>query len=86
MVRYSERFDYDRLRQILFVSMEFAPDDGQSTWTTPLAHRQFYPQELEMLLHYNGFTVTERYGDFACGPLRSESETILLHCRKAHPR
>ena len=28
MVRYSERFDYDRLRQVMFVAMEFAPEDG----------------------------------------------------------
>ncbi len=28
VVRYTERFDYDRLRQILFVAMEFAPADG----------------------------------------------------------
>ncbi len=48
---------------------------------TPLAHRQFYPQELEALLHYNGFAITERYGDFFRGPLRSTSDTMVLHCR-----
>ncbi len=80
-VRYSERFDYDRLRQVLFVAMEFAPTDGGEPWMTPLAHRQFYPQELEALLHYNGFAVTERHGDFAGGPLTARSPTILLHCR-----
>jgi SAM-dependent methyltransferase len=81
MIRYTERFDYDRLRQVLFVAMEFAPTDGSEPWMTPLAHRQFYPQELEALLHYNGFAVTERYGDFFRAPLTSRSSTILLHCR-----
>jgi SAM-dependent methyltransferase len=85
VVRYTERFDYDRLRQILFVAMEFAPVDGAPAWMTPLAHRQFYPRELEALLHYNGFAITEQYGDFSRAPLASASGTMVLHCR-ARPR
>jgi SAM-dependent methyltransferase len=81
MIRYSERFDYDRLRQVLFVAMEFAPTDGSDAWMTPLAHRQFYPQELEALLHYNGFSITERHGDFFRAPLTTTSATMILHCR-----
>jgi SAM-dependent methyltransferase len=63
-VRYGERFDYDPLRQVLFVSMEFEPMNGSPPFMTPLAHRQFYPRELEALLHYAGFEVTEWIGDF----------------------
>ena len=81
VVRYAERFDYDRLRQVLFVAMEFAPADGSEPWMTPLAHRQFHPQELLALLHYNGFAVTERHGDFHGGPLVQTSDTMILHCR-----
>lgn len=80
-VRYAERFDYDKLRQILFVSMEFEPVDGGEPWQTPLAHRQFYPAELFALLHYNGFEVAEGYGDFFRGKLETSSSTMLLHCR-----
>ena len=36
---------------------------------TPLAHRQFFPQEWEALLHYNGFEVERVEGDFYGGPL-----------------
>jgi SAM-dependent methyltransferase len=81
MIRYSERFDYDRIRQVLFVAMEFAPTDGSEPWMTPLAHRQFHPAELEALLHYNGFAVTERHGDFFRSPLGPDSHTMILHCR-----
>lgn len=81
IVRYSERFDYDKLRQVLFVAMEFAPVGGGESWMTPLAHRQFYPQELETLLHYNGFVVTERWGDFDGSPLAQESRVLILACR-----
>jgi SAM-dependent methyltransferase len=81
MVRYSERFDYDRLRQVLFVAMEFHPLDGGEPWMTPLAHRQFFPQELEALLHYNGFAITEQYGSFGGDPPSQESRTLILHAK-----
>ena len=91
MVRYSERFDYDKLRQLLFVAMEFSPQDGGDPWMTPLAHRQFYPQELEALLHYNGFEITARFGDFDETLPTQESAQLIFVCRarkltKSRPR
>lgn len=81
MVRYAERFEYDKLRQVLFVAMEFSPESGAEAWMTPLAHRQFYPAELEALLHYNGFEIIRRAGDFAGSPPTADSATLILHCR-----
>jgi len=108
-VSYREHFDYDRVRQVLFVSMFFEPAPrkpkagaattgakkkagggrkGASAATqiteafmTPLAHRQFYPQEMEALLHYNGYEVRELYGDFERGPLVSASDVMVWHVR-----
>jgi hypothetical protein len=94
-VGYREHFDYDRVRQILFVSMYFdpAPKRGprarKSTrpapldagFMTPLAHRQFYPQEMEALLHYNGFEVQALYGDFEKGPLVQDSDVMVWHAK-----
>jgi len=65
LVRYAERFEYDPFRQILLVHMEFRPEDGSPGWTVPLAHRQFFPQEIEALLHYNGFSELRWYSDFS---------------------
>jgi SAM-dependent methyltransferase len=81
-VRYRERFEYDALRQILFVTMKFSPIDGASEWITPLAHRQFFPAEWEALLHYNGLTAIDVHGDFAGGPLTQESDVMIWHARK----
>ncbi len=81
MVRYSERFDYDKLRQVLFVAMEFHPLDGKKTWMTPLSHRQFFPREIEALLHYNGFEITAQYGSFTGDPPDQQSQTLVLHAR-----
>ena len=50
---------------------------------TPLAHRQFYPQELEALLHYNGLEITGRFGDFFESPVDQSSVLMVLRCRAA---
>ena len=86
MVRYTERFDYDKIRQVLFVAMEFLPVSGADSWMTPLAHRQFYPQELEALLHYNGFEITEQWGDFDCTKPDRDSSVLVVHARANAPR
>lgn len=83
LVRYSERFDYDRVRQVLFVAMEFEPQDGTGSWMTPLAHRQFYPAELEALLHYNGFEILTQHGDFDASPVDPDSAVLITRCRPA---
>lgn len=81
LVRYEERFDYDPKRQVLFVSMEFFPKDAPS-FMTPLAHRQFFPQEWEALLHYNGFEVESLSGDFHGGPLDRSSDVMVWTARR----
>ena len=76
-VKYGERFDYDALKQVLHVSMEFEPPNAES-FVTPLTHRQFYPQELEALLHYNGFQVSELVGDFIGPPSESSRSLVFV--------
>jgi SAM-dependent methyltransferase len=84
VVSNREYFDYDPVRQVLFVSMEFEPlGRPASTWMTPLAHRQFFPREWEALLHYNGFAVERVYGDFEGGPRTADSDTMVWHARRA---
>lgn len=85
-VSYREHFDYDRPRQILFVSMFFEPVGRgrrarSSGFMTPLAHRQFFPRELEALLHYNGFEATAVHGDFHGGPLEGRSDVMVWRAR-----
>ena len=84
VVSSREYFDYDRVRQVLFVALEFEPvGKPEKRWMTPLAHRQFFPQEWEALLHYNGFDVEAVYGDFHGGPLDRKSDVMVWHARAA---
>jgi SAM-dependent methyltransferase len=83
IVKNREYFDYDPVRQVLFVTMEFEPvSSGEPAWSTPLAHRQFFPQEWEALLHYNGFAVERVEGDFHGGPLTRDSDVMVWYARK----
>ncbi len=82
LVRYGERFDYDAARQILFVTSEFEPVDGAPGFAVPLAHRQFFPEELSALLHYNGFEVTRVEGGFGGEPLTRHSDVMIFTARR----
>ena len=82
VVRYREHFDYDRVRQILFITQELEPVSSPGdAFAIPLAHRQFFPREWEALLHYNGFEVIETHGDFEGGPLTQDSDVMVVHAR-----
>jgi hypothetical protein len=83
VVRYAERFQYDPLRQLLTITMEFEPQSAPAKkWQTQLAHRQFFPQELEALLHYNGLEVVEVHGDFLHEPPDKDAEMLVYHCKR----
>lgn len=78
---YRERFDYDPMRQVLFVMMEFTPLNGADAFVTPLAHRQFFPRELEALLHYNGFAIERLEGGFQGEPPDRHADSLVYTCR-----
>lgn len=49
--------------------------------TVNLAHRQFYPAELEALLHYSGFSLCHRAGGFDGQPLSIVSSEQVICAR-----
>jgi SAM-dependent methyltransferase len=85
LVRYAERFEYDRLRQLLLVWMEFTPESGKKPWRVPLTHRQFFPREMEALLHYNGFHDIFFTADFSDHPADQYVDSLVVSC-SARPR
>ena len=84
---YQESFDYDPIAQVQFINMHFTdPYDEERSFMTPLAHRQFFPIELEALIRYNGFETLYRFGDFDRSPLGEDSESQIYVCRLARAR
>ena len=85
LVRYGERFDYDSFRQVLLMTFEFEPVDGSPASRVPLTHRQLFPQELEALLHYNGFTDIVMTADFTETPAEGGADSLVVSCRAGSP-
>lgn len=86
LTRYTERFEYDPILQVLLVEMQFIPMDGGPGWTTPLTHRQFFPQEMEALLAYNGFADIEFAADFTEAAPDETTDSLIVTCRAAGGR
>lgn len=80
---YSTNHEYDPVSQIALIRLYYEPlEPGAGVpRVVTLSQRKFFPAELEALLHASGFTVPERYGDFAGQPLHGEHESQVLVCR-----
>jgi SAM-dependent methyltransferase len=80
LTRYAERFEYDRLRQLLLIKMEFMPEGKSKPWTVPLTHRQYFPREMEALLHYNGFSEIFFTADFTDQAADQHVDSMVVDC------
>jgi SAM-dependent methyltransferase len=78
---YSTSLTYDAALQIAFMRIYYEPASGGRERMVRLTHRQFFPLELDALLHYNGFVVEAHQGGFDGGALVPESEEQVLRCR-----
>jgi len=84
--RYSEYFSYDPVTQIETVVMDFEhPSRKDQSFCTPLTQRQFFPAEIEALLHYNGFVVESHTGDFEGEPITASTESQVIVARARRP-
>jgi SAM-dependent methyltransferase len=84
-IRVSGTEHYDELRQIKVETAyrRWKDESGREVVkVAPLSLRYNFPQELDALLHYNGFTVVECYGDNNGSPLTNESRLMIYVCQK----
>ena len=83
-VHVSRTQEYDHVAQILqwTTYRRWRDRDVEQTRITHIAVRYTFPQELEALLHYNGFAIVREYGDWNLEPLSATSPSIILVCRK----
>lgn len=84
-VQVSETEHYDHLRQIEHETAIRRWQDAGGTEmvrSARLALRYTFPQEMELLLHYNGLAVEQRLGDWHGNPLTEESMIMVFVCRK----
>ena len=81
--RYRERFRWDPAAQVQHVDLAFlgAADPTEFELQT-LTHRHFFPQEIEALLHYNGFAIERHEGDWEGDALAPFHESQVIVARK----
>jgi SAM-dependent methyltransferase len=73
---------YDRARQVNEVKWYYLYEETGEQIIKNISMRIFYPQELDMLLRYNGFEIIHKYGRFDGSPFTSESPCQIPVCRK----
>jgi len=78
---YSTSVTYDAALQIAFMRIYYQPENGGRERVVRLVHRQFFPLELQALLHYNGFVIEAHEGGFDGKQLLPESEEQVIRCR-----
>jgi SAM-dependent methyltransferase len=84
-IRVSGIDKYDALRQVKTETAYrrwIGPDGQEVLRVAPLSLRYVFPQEMEALLHYNGFEIVEQYGDVDMRPLTNESSAMIYVCKK----
>jgi SAM-dependent methyltransferase len=84
-IRVSGTEQYDELSQIKVETAyrRWTDASGEKiVRVAPLALRYTFPQEMESLLPYNGFSILERYGDNDGSPLTNESRRMIYVCCK----
>ena len=79
----NERYRYDKAAQTSRIDWYYRREKDGRTVKKRLNLRCFFPEELLALLHYNGFRVVKRCGDFRGRPFGPASKVQLLVCRPA---
>ena len=82
---YTTNHSYDQATQVNAVRIYYDAPDPRDPAAPPravqvvhLAQRQYFPAELEALLHYNGFALEGRAGDFDGGAFTSDSSEQVI--------
>jgi hypothetical protein len=83
---YTTNQTYDPVTQIAHMRIFYeeldVPPGRRRTHVVRLAHRQFFPAELDGLLAASGFRIESRHGGFAGEELDSASESQVMVCFK----
>jgi SAM-dependent methyltransferase len=82
---YTTSLEWEGSLQIAFMQIYYAPEKSvrgsRREKVVRLAHRYFFPQELEEIFFYNGFVIERHEGDFHGSKLSSDSDEQVCIAR-----
>jgi len=79
-VYISCRAHYDSATQVNAIEFIYRREESKKEKILSFEMRQFYPQEIDALLAYNGFEVEQKYGDYHENTFSSKSPKQLIVC------
>jgi SAM-dependent methyltransferase len=85
LVVRSEPRVYDPMTQIQHWTSHYEwlhPDGQREERTKRIALRYVYPQEVDALLHYNGFRIKASYGSWQRESLTADSDEMIVICER----
>ncbi len=84
-VTITDQAYYDPMTQIQHYTVDYQfhyADGRHEARTQHTSLRYVFPQEMESLLHYNGFRIHTVYGDWQLNPLTAASPAMIYVCQK----
>ena len=82
-VAVSKALRYDSATQISHETWYFRDEVTGEKQAVPLKLRMFFPQEIDAVLHYNGFEIQRKYGDYEQAPFTDSSRKQIIVCTAA---
>ena len=73
---------YDTATQIKHIELIFRENDDETDTVLTFKMRQFFPQEIDALLKYNGFRIEQKFGSHREETFDSDSQKQLIICQK----
>lgn len=80
MVTITENNVYDAASQVNRIKWYYDINEGNGEFVVENNMRMLFPQELDALLHYNGFVIEAKYGNYGEMPFESTSPKQLIVC------
>ncbi len=80
-IAVTETSRYDHATQINHLKWYYSSSERREPTVVENNMRIFYPQELELLLHYHGFEIEQKYGNYDLTPFTSDSPKQIIVCR-----
>jgi hypothetical protein len=77
----SEEVRYDAATQVNHLHWFFQEENTPQETMLSFEMRQFFPQEIDALLWYNGFVIEYKYGSYDESEFSSASPKQLIVCR-----
>jgi SAM-dependent methyltransferase len=85
-LEYTTNHTYDPVLQIAHIRIYYRSLETDRTRVVHLAHRQFFPEEIPLLLGVAGFRVESRWGGFSGETFHATSESQVFLCRPVEKR